>query len=169
MLMRLRNTRHIVSFHTSGDGGATWKRFDRGMEVSGYHHNVRGGFLMCDDFHGTHEWEVFMASMSRVFPDRPVVEIDNADAIFHVLYDLDERFQVPGIQYLYTGRTYEKDGVEARWRGIYDDKNRIMVAICFNQDLGDAWEWADSPRYPEKLASLAYRVGINYIIYAMTH
>lgn len=46
MLMRLRNDRHIVSFHTSGDGGATWKRFDRGMEVSGYHHNVRGGFLM---------------------------------------------------------------------------------------------------------------------------
>ena len=46
MLMRVRNTRHIVSFHTSGDNGATWKRFDRGMEVSGYHHNVRGGFLM---------------------------------------------------------------------------------------------------------------------------
>ncbi|WP_029914016.1 family 43 glycosylhydrolase [Caulobacter sp. UNC358MFTsu5.1] len=46
MLMRLRNDRHIVAFHTSGDGGATWKRFDRGMEVSGYHHNVRGGFLM---------------------------------------------------------------------------------------------------------------------------
>jgi xylan 1,4-beta-xylosidase len=46
MLMRLRNDRHIVSFHTSGDGGTTWKRFDRGMEVSGYHHNVRGGFLM---------------------------------------------------------------------------------------------------------------------------
>lgn len=46
MLMRVRNDRHIVSFHTSGDGGKTWKRFDRGMEVSGYHHNVRGGFLM---------------------------------------------------------------------------------------------------------------------------
>lgn len=46
MQMRLRNNRHIVSFHTSGDGGKTWKRFDRGMEVSGYHHNVRGGFLM---------------------------------------------------------------------------------------------------------------------------
>ncbi len=45
MLMRLRNDRHIVGFHTSGDG-KTWKRFDRGMEVSGYHHNVRGGFLM---------------------------------------------------------------------------------------------------------------------------
>jgi xylan 1,4-beta-xylosidase len=44
--MRVTNNRHIVSFHTSGDGGASWTRFDRGMEVSGYHHNVRGGFLM---------------------------------------------------------------------------------------------------------------------------
>ncbi|MHA6720646.1 family 43 glycosylhydrolase [Sphingomonas sp. RS6] len=46
MRIRVTNDRHIVSFHTSGDGGATWQRFDRGMEVSGYHHNVRGGFLM---------------------------------------------------------------------------------------------------------------------------
>lgn len=130
---------------------------------------LRGGFLMVDDFHGSYEWEVFMHSMSAVFPDRPVVEIEDKDAIFHVLYDLDQRVQVPGIQYWYSGRVYEKDGVEPRWRGIYDDKGRLMVAICFNQDNGDAWEWADSPRYPEKFASQAYRMGINYIIYAMTH
>ncbi len=130
---------------------------------------LRGGFLMTDDFHGPDEWDVFMASMGRVFPDRPVVEIDNADAIMHVLYNLDERVQVPGIQYLYTGRLYEHGGIEPHWRGIYDDKGRIMVAICFNQDNGDAWEWADLPRYPEKYASQAYRMGINYIIYAMTH
>lgn len=130
---------------------------------------LRGGFLMVDDFHGTWEWEVFMTSLRRVFPDRPVVDLDNRDAIFHVLYDLDDRFQVPGIQYFYSGRTYERDGVEAKWRGIYDDKGRVMVAICHNMDLGDAWEWADHPRYPEHYASLAYRIGINYIIYAMTH
>ena len=130
---------------------------------------LRGGFLMVDDFHGTWEWSVFMGSMSRVFPDRPVVDIDNKDAIFHVLYDLDERFQVPGIQFLRSGRTYERDGIEAKWRAIYDDKGRVMVAICHNMDLGDAWEWADYPRYPERWASLAYRIGINYIIYAMTH
>ena len=130
---------------------------------------LRGGFLMVDDFHGTYEWEVFMASMSRVFPDRPVVEIDDKDAINHVLYDLDGKIQVPGIQYWYSGRIYEKDGVQPHWRGIYDDKGRVMVGICFNQDNGDAWEWADSPRYPEKYASQAYRMGINYIIYAMTH
>ncbi len=130
---------------------------------------LRGGFLMVDDFHGTREWSIFMASMSRVFPDRPVVETENSDAIFHVLYDLDQRFQVPGISPLSGGVTYEQDGVEPRWRGIYDDKGRIMVAICHNMDLGDAWEWADHPRYPERYASLAYRIGVNYIIYSMTH
>jgi len=130
---------------------------------------LRGGFLMTDDFHGTYEWDVFMASMARVFPDRPVVDIADSDPIFHVLYDLDERFQVPGIRYFFTGRTYEQDGIEPRWRGIYDDEGRLMVAICHNMDLGDAWEWADLPQYPERWASLAYRVGVNYIIYAMTH
>lgn len=130
---------------------------------------LRGGFLMTDDFHGTFEWEVFTASMNRVFPDRPIVDIEDSDAIFHVLYDLDKRVQVPGIYPLMRGMTYEYDGVEPRWRGIYDDKGRIMVAICHNMDLGDAWEWADHPDYPERYASLAYRIGINYIIYAMTH
>lgn len=130
---------------------------------------LRGGFLMTDDFHGTFEREVFMASMSRVFPDRPIVDIPNQDAIFHVVYDLDERFQVPGIQMFRSGRTYEQDGYEPEWKGIYDDRGRLMVAICHNMDLGDAWEWADYPRYPERYASLAYRTGVNYILYAMTH
>jgi hypothetical protein len=130
---------------------------------------LRGGFLMADDFHGTYEWEVFIASMQRVFPDRPIVEMQNSDPAYHVLYDLDERFQVPGVQYLQSGRMYEQDGIEPHWRGIYDDNGRLMVAICFNMDLGDAWEWADIPQYPENWASLAYRIAINYIIYAMTH
>jgi hypothetical protein len=130
---------------------------------------LRGGFLMTDDFHGTFEWEIFMQAISRVFPDRPVVDLDAKDPIFHVLYDLDDKFQVPGAQYFYSGRSYEQDGFEARWRGIYDDKGRIMVAICHNMDLGDAVEHSDEPRYPEKWASMAYRIWVNYVIYAMTH
>ncbi len=63
---------------------------------------LRGGFFMCDDFHGTHEWSVFIASMNRVFPDRPIVDIDNKDPIFHTIFDLDDRYQVPGEQYLYS-------------------------------------------------------------------
>jgi hypothetical protein len=130
---------------------------------------LKGGFLMTDDFHGSMEWDIFMLSMQRVFPDRPVVDIPNTDALFHVLYDLDQRFQVLGIVNYPFDQTHEYDGYDAHWRGIYDDNGRLMVAVCHNMDLGDAWEWADSPHYPEKYASLAYRIGINYIIYAMTH
>ncbi len=130
---------------------------------------LKGGFLMTDDFHGSMEWDIFMLSMQRVFPDRPVVDLPNTDPIFHVLYDLDDRFQVPGIVNYPFDQTFEYDGLEAKWRGIYDEKGRLMVAICHNMDLGDAWEWADSPHYPERYASLAYRIGINYIMYAMSH
>lgn len=130
---------------------------------------LKGGFLMVDDFHGSIEWEIFTNSLSRVFPDRPVVDVENKDQIYHVLYDLDERFQVPGIVMFYTGKVYEQDGVEAKWRAVYDDKGRIMVAVNHNMDLGDAWEHADLPQYPEHYSSLAYRIGINYIVYAMTH
>jgi hypothetical protein len=130
---------------------------------------LKGGFLMTDDFHGSFEWDVFMQSMNRVFPDRQPVDLPNSDAIFHTLYDLDDRFQIPGIVNYPFDQTFEYDGVDAHWRGIYDDQGRLMVAVCHNMDMGDAWEWADSPHYPEKYASLAYRIGINYIVYAMTH
>ena len=93
------------------------------------------------------------------------------DQIFHTLYDLSERFQVPGAQFFDTGITYEKGptGKDPHWRGIRDDKGRIMVAICHNMDLGDAWEWSDDPRYPEKWASLAYRIAMNYFVYDLSH
>ena len=130
---------------------------------------LRGGFLMVDDFHGSRDWRYFLASMMRVFPDRPIVEIPEDDEVLHVLYDLDQRVQIPGIRFLYTGVTYERDGVVPHWRGIYDDNDRLMVAINFNMDLGDAWEHADTPEYPEPMTALAYRFAINYVIYAITH
>src|SRR5262249_16618298 len=60
----------------------------------------RGGFLMVDDFHGTYEWEVFMAGLRQIFPDRPVVDIPDNDPIFHIVGDLTDRVQVPGAQFL---------------------------------------------------------------------
>jgi hypothetical protein len=130
---------------------------------------LRGGFFMCDDFHGTDEWDVFVASMEKVFPDRPIVEIANADPIFHTVYDLDDRYQVPGAQYLDTGKTFEKDGRVPHWRAIYDDRGRIMVAMCFNMDLGDSWEHADNPRYPQRFSALGIRIGVDYLVYSFTH
>ncbi len=129
----------------------------------------RGGFLMVDDFHGTQEWAVFMAGLQQIFPDRPVTDIPDDDPIFHVLYNLEKRTQVPGAQFVRSHRMYERDGYEAKWRGVYDDKGRLVVAIVHNSDLGDAWEWADDPNYPEPFASAAYRIGINYVLYSMTH
>jgi len=129
----------------------------------------KGGFLMVDDFHGSAEWEQFMSGMRQIFPDRPVEDLTDKDEIFHVLYDMDDRFQVPGEQYIRSGRTYEQDGYVAKWRGIRDDKGRVVVAICHNMHLGDAWEWADDPEYPEQFASMAFRVGLNYVMYSMTH
>ncbi|HLJ13003.1 MAG TPA: DUF4159 domain-containing protein [Bryobacteraceae bacterium] len=128
---------------------------------------LRGGFFMADDFHGETEWQVFEERMKRVFPNRPIVEIANDDPIFHTVYDLDDRYQVPGAEHLRTG--YKNNGRVPHWRAIYDDHGRIMVAISFNSDIGDAWEWADEPEYPEKYSALAIRLGVNYIIYAMTH
>jgi hypothetical protein len=130
---------------------------------------LRGGFLMVDDFHGSREWEGFASSMRRVFPDRPIVEVPEREALFHLVYDAEERVQIPGIGPLSSGFTYERDGVTPHWRGIYDDQGRLMVVICFNMDLGDAWEHADTPGYPLQFTKLAYEYAINYIVYAMSH
>ncbi|HEV3202499.1 MAG TPA: DUF4159 domain-containing protein [Bryobacteraceae bacterium] len=129
----------------------------------------RGGFFMCDDFHGTEEWEVFQRSMKKVFPDRQIVDLANSDDIFHVIYDLDDRYQVPGAQWIRSRRTYEYDGYVATWRGVYDEKGRLVVAICHNMDLGDSWEHADNPEYPQQYSALGIRIGVNYVVYAMTH
>jgi Domain of unknown function (DUF4159) len=129
----------------------------------------RGGFLMVDHFHGEDDWARFMAGMSMVLPDGVVEDLPDNDAIYHTLYSIDEKFQIPGEVYVNTGRTYEKDGYVPRWRGIRDSHGRIMVAICANMHLGDAWEWANTPDYPEKFSGLAFRVVINYITYSMTH
>ena len=134
---------------------------------------LRGGFLVVDDFHGAYDWAVFAEVIHRVFPDRPIVDIPDGDALLHILYDLDQRTQIPGRRHLYRGAGgqifAQLPGGPPQWRGIYDDEGRLLVAINYNMDMGDAWEHADDPVYPEPMTALAYRFGINYIIYAMTH
>jgi hypothetical protein len=130
---------------------------------------LRGGFLMLDDFWGPEEWGRFMESMKLVFPDRPIVEIEDKDSIFHTVYDLDDRYQILGQWALHGRMTYRSDGTVPHWLGIYDDHGRIMVAMSFNSDIGDSWEWADDPRYPEKFSALGIRIGVNYVVYSLTH
>lgn len=130
---------------------------------------LRGGMLVVDDFHGSQEWASFIENMRRVFPDRPIVDIPLDDPVFHVAFDLTDRIQIPGIQSVYSGRTFERDGYEPHWRGIYDDDGHLMVVINHNMDLGDAWEHADVPEYALMYTTRAYQYAINYILYAMSH
>jgi hypothetical protein len=130
---------------------------------------LRGGFLMVDDFHGPDQWLVFTDSMNRVFPDRPIVDIEDGHEILRVVYEVGERIQIPGLGSILNGTTYEYGGRVPHWRGIYDDNDRLMVVINHNMDLGDAWEHADDPRYPQEMTTLALHFAVNYVIYSMTH
>jgi hypothetical protein len=135
-------------------------------------HLLRGGFMLVDDLHSEYDWQVFHAGLQRVFPDRPVVDIPETDTIMNIFYDLDQKTQVPGERHLRMyrgGEIFTQMEGPARWRGVYDDDGRLMVAVNFNMDMGDAWEHADDPYYPVPMTALAYKLGINYVLYAMTH
>ena len=58
---------------------------------------------------------------------------------------------------------------DPHWRAVYDDKGRIVIAVLFNHDTGDSWEWADDPAYPQRYSALGIRTGVNYVVYALTH
>ena len=132
---------------------------------------LRGGFFMADDFHGNEEYAEFESRIRKAFPEYTIREIEDGDAIFHTVYDLNDRYQIPGQAHLRPGYKSQngQSAIGAHWRGIYDEKGRIMVAITYNSDVGDAWEYADDAWYPAKFADLAIRVGVNYIVYSMTH
>src|SRR6204780_675807 len=130
---------------------------------------LKGGFLMVDHFHGTQDWTRFMAGIGQGLPHTEAQDLADGDEIYHVLYDINEKFQIPGEQYVSSGITYEKDGYVPKGGAITDKNGRIMVAICHNMHLGDAWEHADEPEYPEKFSGLAFRIVLNYITYSMTH
>ncbi len=128
---------------------------------------LRGGFLLCDSFYGTAEWQGFISGISRVFPDRPIVDLPSTHPIFHTVYDLSERPRIPTWQHLPHG--YRSDGAEPHWRAILDDDGRVMVMIAFNNDIADGWQRADEYRYPAEAARLAIQVGVNFAVYALTH
>jgi hypothetical protein len=137
---------------------------------------MRGGFLVTDDFWGPGEWELFQETMQRVLPNQPIPDIQETDSVMHVLYDIQEKDRtfIPGSRHLYYGpggatQVRQPQGENPAWRAIYDNKNRVVVAVNFNTDVGDAWEFADAPYYPAEMTILAYRYGINYIIYSLTH
>lgn len=131
---------------------------------------LAGGFLLVDDFWGTQEWRIFEHAIRQVLPEYPIVEIPLEHEVFHSFYDVEEIVQVPNVGNGVAGvQTWEKDGIIPSVHGIFDDQGRLLVAINFNCDLGDAWEWAENPYYPLEFSTYAYQMGVNMIVYAMSH
>lgn len=137
---------------------------------------MNGGFLMVDDFWGEYEWGNFYTEIKRVFPEREPQELPLDHPIFHCVFDLKAKPQIPainlGVASEYTGITWERsDAREPHYRAIFDDKQRMMAIICHNTDLGDGWEREGESEYyfHEFSEKKAYPLGVNIIFYAMTH
>jgi len=136
-----------------------------------------GGFMMMDDFWGVRETANVEYQLAQVLPGRPIEDIPLDHPIFNAVYDIDEIRQVPNIsngravaQGYLGARTDEGDNSEVPLvRGIFDDERRLMVIINQNTDLGDAWEHAEDPWYPLDYSTYATEVGINTVVYAMSH
>ena len=130
---------------------------------------LAGGFLVIDDFWGTQEWANFEYQMGLVFPGRPIEDLELDHPVFNTFYEIDEILQVPAYGRYWGGQTSERDGFVPYVKGIEDDDGRLMVIINWNTDLGDAWEWAEQPDYPLQYSTFAFQMGVNMIVYAMSH
>jgi hypothetical protein len=132
-----------------------------------------GGFLWVDDFWGVQEWEGMAEELKKVFPDRDFVEVPLNHPLYHCVFDIKSKGQVPGIyNWEARGVTYERpDAMEVHHRAIYDDKGRMMVFATHNTDNGDGWEREGEDHvYFERFSEgISYPLAINVIFYVMTH
>ena len=121
---------------------------------------LKGGFLIFDDFRGEH-WYNFEVQLKRVLPDAQLVELDISHPVFHSFFDI---------------KTLEMDdwmyGLPPRFYGVFEDNDpdaRLMIVANYNNDIGEYWEYSDTGWLPIDLTNEAYKFGVNYVMYAMTH
>ncbi|HDZ08095.1 DUF4159 domain-containing protein [Pseudohongiella sp.] len=132
---------------------------------------LRGGFVMLDDFWGEAHYQDFLIEIAKIFPDRELVRLDLDHEIFGIFYDIDQVAQVPGraVTWDYGSVTLDDPRYPPSVHAILDDAGRVMVVASFNSDMGDGWEHTFHEYYPTSMSNEAYRLGINYLIYAYTH
>jgi Domain of unknown function (DUF4159) len=137
---------------------------------------LKGGFLWADDFWGSHAWQAWESQIRKVLPakDFAIADLPIEHPMFHTLFDVQRVPQIPSIdswQWL-RGGTSERgaDSATVHARAIFDSTGRMMVFITHNTDFGDAWEReADDPNYFYRFSVDGYAVGIDLMVYAMTH
>src|SRR6476619_3625890 len=129
----------------------------------------RGGFLFFDDFWGEYEWQNVQEQFQKIVPEYEIRDLPLSHPIFHSYLDVEEVVQVPNVYNAQRGVTSEKGGIVPHYMGVENKNGRLVAFIARNCDLGDAWEWINDPVYPVKYGLPAYKVGINVVIYAMSH
>lgn len=122
---------------------------------------LRGGFLIVDDFRGERALSNFRYQMKRVFPDRSLEELPPDHEIWKCFYDISDLDIAPPS--IYSGYYVP------RYYGISDDKGRLMMVVDYNNDIAEYWEWSNDPLMPIEESNEAYKYGVNYIMYALTH
>jgi len=137
---------------------------------------AKGGFLYVDDFWGTSAWQQWAAEIGRVLPpaEFPIFDIPSGHPILHSLYDVKAVPQVSAINFWQRngGSTSERgaDSPHANFRGIADDHGRLMVVMTHNTDISDTWEReGEDKEYFRMFSPAGYALGVNIVLYAMTH
>ncbi len=135
---------------------------------------LKGGFLWVDDFWGTAAWEYWSSEIHRVLPEFPIFDIPPEHPIRHTLYNLDVIPQVTAIQaWRGSGFSTSERGEDSKFvnfRGIADEKGRLMVVMTHNTDIADSWEREGEDReYFLQFSPKGYAVGINVVLYSLTH
>jgi hypothetical protein len=137
---------------------------------------LKGGFLWVDDFWGSYAWDRWVDQIARVLPPHqyPITDIPLDHPIMHTLYDVKRMPQVPAISFWYrsSGQTSERgpDSAVVTFKGIRDDKGRLMIVMTHNTDIADTWEREGENReYFDLFSPEGYAIGVNFILYAMTH
>ena len=124
---------------------------------------LKGGFVIFDDFRGGYDWSNFEGQMRRVLPEGQFMDLDASSPIFHSFFEINSLDIVP--------QFYDR-GVVPVFRGIFegnDPQKRMMVMVNYNTDISEYWEWSDTGFKPIDESNEAYKLGVNYVVYGMTH
>ncbi len=137
---------------------------------------LKGGFLWVDDYWGSYAWSNWVDQITRVLPSAefPIFDIPLTHPVMHTLYDVKDFLQVPSLNFWYGSNrsTSERgsDSAQVHFRGIQDARQHLMVMMTHNTDIADTWEReADSPEYFDIFSPRGYAIGVNILLYAMTH
>jgi hypothetical protein len=120
---------------------------------------LRGGFLIVDDFRGDRQLDNFRSQMKQVFPDRSLEELPRTHPIWTCFYDISKLMIEP---------PYSRN-LTPQYFGMSDDNGRLMMVVDYNNDISDYWEWSNDPMMPIDESNEAYKYGVNYVMYALTH